>query len=221
MKDLARVAVLGLGDFGYHLACELHDLGHEVMAVDNDAGKVQQILPCVTKAAVADVGDRSALEELGIASFDLAVVCVGERLETTVLLVHHLRQWRLGRILVKVSNEDQAEIVKLVGATDAIHPERSSARRAALLIHHPRTLDYLELGGGHLVVAGRPPAALVGTALGPPSFEERFGVVLLGVWRPGQDRPPCPPCSERRIAEDDLLIVAGRVDRLRELRRMK
>jgi hypothetical protein len=42
-------------------------------------------------------------------------------------------------------NAEQAEIVKLVGATEVIHPEQSAARKAALLIHHPRTADYLEL----------------------------------------------------------------------------
>ena len=63
-------------------------------------------------------------------------VCVGERLETSVLLVHHLRQWKLPRILVKVTNKEQVEILKLVGATEVIHPEQGSARKAALLIHH-------------------------------------------------------------------------------------
>ena len=117
MQEPERVTVLGLGDFGYHLACELYQLGHEVLAVDSNQDKVQQILPYVTKAAVADASDQAALQELGIASFDLVAVCVGERLETAVLLVHHLHQWKLPRILVKVAHDEQAEIVQLVGAT--------------------------------------------------------------------------------------------------------
>ena len=107
--------------------------------MDTDQDKVQQILPHVTKAAVADVSDRPVLGELGIASFDIVAVCVGERLETAVLLVHHLRRLQVPRILVKVANDEQAEIVKLVGATEVIHPEQSTARKTALLIHHPRT----------------------------------------------------------------------------------
>ena len=159
MQEPERVAVLGLEDFGYHLAGELYQLGHEVLAVDNNQDKVQQILPYVTKAAVADASDQAALQELGIASFDLVAVCVGERLETAVLLAHHLHQWKLPRILVKVTNEEQGEIVKLVGATEIIDPEQSSAHKAALLIHHPRAVDYLELGGGHLIVAAHPPSS--------------------------------------------------------------
>ncbi len=221
MAGPARVAVLGLGDFGYHFACELHQLGHEVLAVDADQDTVQQILPHVTKAAVADVSDRPALEELGIADFDIVAVCVGERLETAVLLVHHLHQMQVPRIMVKVANVEQAEIVKLVGASEVIQPDQSAARKAALLIHHPRTTDYLELGGGHLVIAGHPPGSVVGKTAEELAWQKRYGVALLAVWDPRQEGPPAPPAPDRTIAETDVLILAGHIDRLRELRRVK
>ena len=159
MKGPARVAVLGLGDFGYHFACELHQLGHEVLAVDSEQDTVQEILPHVTKAAVADVSDRPALEELGIADFDIVAVCVGERLETAVLLVHHLHQLQVPRILVKVVNAEQAEIVKLVGATEVIQPEQSADRKAALLTHHPRTIDFWNWAAGSSSSPAMLPAA--------------------------------------------------------------
>jgi len=221
MNEPERVTVLGLGDFGYHLACELYQLGHEVLAVDSDQDKVQQILPYVTKAAVAEASDRAALQELDIASFDLVAVCVGERLETAVLLVHYLHQLQVPRILVKVTNEEQAEIVKLVGATEVMHPDQNSARKAALLIHHPRAIDYLELGGGHLVVAAQPPSSIVGKTVGTMAFQERHGVALLGLWQAGQQGPPSPPAPDRTIAETDVLILAGHIDRLQALRRMR
>src|SRR5262249_5081087 len=144
MTEPERVTVLGLGDFGYHLACELYQLGHEVLAVDSDQDKVQQILPYVTKAAVADASDRAALQELDIASFDLVAVCVGERLETAVLLVHFLHLLQVPRILVKVKNEEQGEIVKLVGATEGMHPGQNSASKTAVLMPHPRAVDFKE-----------------------------------------------------------------------------
>jgi trk system potassium uptake protein TrkA len=221
MKGPARVAVLGLGDFGYHFACELHQLGHEVLAVDSDQDTVQEILPHVTKAAVADVSDRPALEELGIASFDIVAVCVGERLETAVLLVHHLHQLQTPRILVKVANAEQGEIVKLVGATEVIQPDHSTARKAALLIHHPRAVDYLELGGGHMVVAAHAPPSAVGKTVGALDWHGRFGVTLLALWQAGQEGPPAPSAPDHTIGETDILILAGHIDRLRELRRVK
>jgi trk system potassium uptake protein TrkA len=221
MKGRARVAVLGLGDFGYHFASELNQLGHEVLAVDSDQDKVQQILPNVTKAAVADVGDHAAMEELGISGFDIVAVCLPERLETTVLLVHYLNQLLMPQILVKVANAEQAAIVKLVGATEVILPDQNMAHKTAMMIHHPRAIDYLELGEEHLVVAVKPSISLVGKSAGTLALQEQFGVALLAVWQPGQEGPPQPPKTDRPIAKTDVLILAGHIERLRELRKIK
>lgn len=221
MNARTRVAVLGLGDFGYHLACELYQLGHEVLAVDSDADKVQQIVAQVSKAAVTDVGDRAALEELAIASFDLVAICLPESLETTVLLVHYLHQRQTSRILVKVANPDQAAIVRLVGATDIILPDQSTARKMAILIHHPRAVDYLELGSGQMAVATRPPQNAIGKRVNTWAAPQQCGVSLLGVWRPGQEGPPMPPAADHIIADTDLLILAGQLECLQELRKMK
>jgi len=51
---------------------------------------------------------------LAIADLDIIAVCVGERLKTAVLLVPHLRQMHVPRIIVRVANVEQAEIVKRV-----------------------------------------------------------------------------------------------------------
>jgi trk system potassium uptake protein TrkA len=163
----------------------------------------------------------AALQELDITSFDLVAVCMGGRLKTAVLRVHYLHQLQVPRILVKGANEEQAEIVQLVGATEVIHPEQISARKAALLIHHPRAVDYLELDGGHLIVAAHPPSSIVGKTVGAMAFQDRHGVTLLGLWQAGQQGPPSPPAPDRTIAETDVLILAGHIDRLQALRRLQ
>ena len=60
-----------------------------------------------------------------------------------------------------------------------------------------------------------------GRSVGDLAVQERYGVALLALWQPGQDGPPSPPAPDRTIAETDILILAGHIDRLRELRRMK
>ena len=53
------------------------------------------------------------------------------------------------------------------------------------------------------------------------AFQERHGVALLGLWHAGQQGVPSPPAPDRTIAETDVLILAGHIDRLRALRRMQ
>ena len=126
-----------------------------------------------------------------------------------MLLVHHLHLLQTPQILVKVANAEQAEIVKLVGASDVIQPEQSTARKAALLIHHPRAVDYLELGGGHLVVAAHPPTSSVGKKVSALAWQERYGVALLALWQDGQEGPPSPAGSRSHDHRDRRLDRGG------------
>ena len=118
-----HIAVLGLEDFGFHLACTLSQLGDDIMAVDRDESRVQEIMRHVNKAVVADVADREALKDLGIRGMDVVAVDVGERFEISVLLTHYLQELGIPRILVKVANEDQGKILTMIGASDVVQPE--------------------------------------------------------------------------------------------------
>lgn len=64
-------------------------------------------------------------------------------------------------------------------------------------------------------------SSIVGKTVGELAWQERYSVALLAVWDPGQEGPPAPPTPERTIAETDVLILAGHIDKLRELRRVK
>ena len=51
---MKNILLIGLSHFGKHVAEELADLGHEVMAVDINEEKVNEILPIVTNAQIGD-----------------------------------------------------------------------------------------------------------------------------------------------------------------------
>ena len=142
-------------------------------------------------------------------------------METAVLLVHYLHQLNMPRILVKVVNDEQTEIMKLVGATDTVQPDQDATHNAAMLIHHPRAVEFLELGGGQLIVTARPPTSLVGKPAQATPWLDRFGISLVAVWEPGQPGPPTAPPPGRLVAETDLLLLAGPLERLRELRKLR
>lgn len=108
-----------------------------------------------------------------------------------------------------------------MGATDVIHPERATARKTAMLIHHPRAVDYVELGGGQVILAGHPPRTFVGQTPSQLDLPTRYRVALLAVWQADPAAPPAPPHPDRPIAETDVLILAGHLESLRELKKVK
>src|SRR5690606_5486886 len=80
-----KFAVIGLGRFGSTIALELARLGHEVLGVDQDRRRIDEVVDQVTHAVIADAEDEKALRELDISSYDAVVVAIGENIEANIL----------------------------------------------------------------------------------------------------------------------------------------
>ena len=68
---MKSVLLIGLGRFGRHMAAKLQELHHEVLAVDREESRVNDILPLVTNARSATAPTRPSIASLGgCATFD-------------------------------------------------------------------------------------------------------------------------------------------------------
>ena len=47
---MKNILLIGTGHFGHHIAVQLAQLGHQVMAVDSREDRINEILPFVTKS---------------------------------------------------------------------------------------------------------------------------------------------------------------------------
>ena len=87
---MKNVMIIGLGRFGRHVAMQLNQLGHEIMAVDWSEERVDKVLPFVTNAQIGDSTNAEFLKSLGIGNYDICFVAIGgsfqNSLETTSLL---------------------------------------------------------------------------------------------------------------------------------------
>ena len=87
---MKSVLIAGVGEFGAHIAMRMSELNCEVMAVDIDEDRINEILPYVTSARIGDCTDTEFLRSLGIGNFDVCIVAVGglfqASLETTCTL---------------------------------------------------------------------------------------------------------------------------------------
>ncbi len=87
---MKNVLLIGLGRFGRHMAMDLNRLGHQVMAVDLNEERINDILPYVTNAQIGDSTNEQFIRSLGLNNYDLCIVAIGNNfqssLETTSLL---------------------------------------------------------------------------------------------------------------------------------------
>lgn len=213
MTHRKLVCVIGLGQFGNELARSLA-AECEVLALDLDQRRVDEIADYVQRALVLDARDLDALRATVSEDFDEAIVSMGESLESSILCTLHLSQLGVRSIRAKALTEDHASILRMVGASHVIFPERETARRVAAQIVRPNLVDYLPLEGEYLVQDVMLPAVFVGRSIGELRLRTHFNALVMAVRR--QDAPHFVflPSPEYVCSLGDVLVMIGRKEDL-------
>jgi trk system potassium uptake protein TrkA len=156
-----KFAVIGLGSFGGHCAKTLYKNGHEVLAVDSNKDRIEEMKTYVSHAVNMEAAGKENLEALGLQEMDVVVVSLGPNMEASILTVLFLHEMRVKRIVAKALSEDHLKILEAVGATEVIYPERDMAIKTALKLSNPNVLEYLPLPSGFGIQEIAPPEKFI------------------------------------------------------------
>ena len=214
-----RIAVLGLGDYGSELARRLAEMRAEVIAVDKDAAQVQVIASYVSKAVVADITQRRALEEAGVNTADVAVIATAERFEATVLAAHHLREFKVPKVIAKVANTDQGKILKLMGVAQTINPEIESADRTAHLIAYHRMMDYMQLSEDTYLLRTKALQSFIGLTV--ENLRKKFKIDVIAFRPENLSEGFKSTHGEQVINAGDELLMVGKREHFLDSRKIK
>ncbi len=128
---MKQFVIIGLGNFGYYLATHLYDKGNEVLAIDKNSARVQQIRDRVSQAIVADATDRKAMESLEIMQMDTVVICIGSVLSNSILAILSMKDIGVKHVAAMAISEDHGRILNKIGVSDIFFPEKDMAVSAA------------------------------------------------------------------------------------------
>lgn len=210
-------AVIGLGRFGSSVAKTLSAMGYEVMAVDNDEMRVQEISHVVTHAVQADATDEDAMRALGVRNADCAVVSIGQNIQASILSTLLLKGLGVPYVAAKAQNELHGRVLDKVGADRVIYPERDMGVRVARNLVSSNLLDYLELSPDYSILETVASQRVVGKTLGELNLRARHGISIIAIRR-GSDINLSPGADDV-ILEDDTLVMMGRIDQLDKLQK--
>lgn len=215
---MAQVAVIGLGRFGFHVAKQLHQAGHEVLAIDIDPKNVERIADFSSRAVVLDARDGERLDALGIRDFDVVVVSLGERVDASALVALHLKEVGVRRLITKAGSEDHGKLLKLIRVDEVVFPEREAAERLARRLASPNLLDFLHLGEEHSLHEIAPPDPFVGKSLQELRLRNRFNIQVLAIRDALTGRMHVNPPADAVIKDSDALLVLGANEDLARLK---
>jgi trk system potassium uptake protein TrkA len=218
---MKKIAVIGLGNFGFHVAKALYNDGHEVVAIDTDKARVQAIDPFSSEAIVMDATDKEALRALGLDQMDGVVVSTGTKISISILICLYLQEIGVTTILAKALDEDHEKILKRVGATEIIHPERDMALRIARAISTPNALDFIPLAKGFELVQVAPPKEFLDKSLAELNLRAKYNVHVIAVKELTPENMVMAPPADFVVKNSDLLIMLGKsqdIDKIKSLK---
>ena len=136
--------IIGLGRFGYALAIELAEAGAELLVLDQDEEKVRELREYTENAYVVRSLDKKTLSDTGIQNCDVAIVCIGEHMDTSILTTLSLVSLGIPKVIAKAKSAEHGEILAKLGA-EVVYPERDMALRLAHRLEASRMLDFIQL----------------------------------------------------------------------------
>ena len=176
-----NVLIIGAGRFGLYTAVKLHDLGHQVLAVDKNEERIDRILPYTANAQIGDSTDRKFMETIGVRDYDLCIVAIGDdflsSLETTFLLDELGAQ----KIISRATTGSQEKFLLRNGASAVVFPERELGSWTAIRYSSDNISNYIELMDGYSIFEVAVPSRWDGKKIGDLGVRNRYNLNILAV----------------------------------------
>ena len=201
--------VVGLGRFGYALATELADSGADLLALDSNEEKVREIAELTANALVIKSLDKKALMDTGIQNCDVAVVCIGEHMDSSILTTLHLVSMGIPRVIAKATSAEHGEILEKLGA-EVVYPERDMAVRLANRLEASKVLDFVQLSERVNISKQLIPEQFIGKTVLEINLRSRFGLNIIVIENNGTVIDNITP--DYVFRKNDILFLSGSKD---------
>jgi len=212
-----QIIVAGLGRFGISLATTLSADGHDVLALDSDEKRVQNIASQITHAVQADATNEAILKELGVQNFDIAIVAIGEEVKNSVLSTILFKKMGVPYVIARADDELHGSILEKIGADSVVYPEREMGVRTAQGATLTRVSDYMAVAPSYGIAKLKVPEVLAGQKLADLGFgpKGKWEAVVLLIQRDKEIL--VTPGQKEVLKKDDVIIIAGSHDNLEKL----
>ena len=208
-------AVIGLGQFGLALVDELIENGMDVIAIDTSEEAISKISKKLPTAYVADSTNEQALKELGIQDVDAAIVAYGDNKEASILTTVILREFGIEQIIVRVDDDYYVPIMKKLGATDVITPQKAAGQALANRLGNEDYKDFYRLDAKYSIISIIINPGFVPVTLRELNSKEVYGVSIVLIIR---NNKSFVPGGNDSLLPDDTIFVVGTTKEIKAFR---
>lgn len=219
--------VIGLSNFGIALAQQLTNLGHEVLGIDKDPAKADEYKDSIKSTISLNINNREAIRTLPLKDADIVFVTIRTDIGASVMAVATLKENGVERIVACAVSDLHATILKAMGITEIIRPEKEYADFFAMKIELTTSVYSYMVTDNYFIYEMQLPEPFTGRQLGDVEFEKKLGLKLIAIKHPetkhGSGRVKTEliehPPFDFVIGKEDIFILAGHPENFQALLR--
>ena len=204
---MKNILLIGTGRFGRHIAVQLSQLGHQVMAVDISEDRVNDVLPFVTNAQIGDSTNAEFLRSLGIGNFDVCFVTIGGNFQNSLETASLLKELGAKCVVSRAERDVQAKFLLRNGADYVVYPEKQMAKWATIRYTADHIFDYIEIDDRYAIFEVSVPDAWVDKSVGELDIRRKYGVNILGIKHAG--KTDVSVTSDTILSKDVTILALG------------
>lgn len=204
---MKNILLVGAGRFGRHIAMQLSQLEHQIMTVDANEERINDVLPFTTNALIGDSTNAEFLRSLGIGNFDVCIVTISSNFQNSLETTSLLKELGAKCVVSRAERDVQAKFLLRNGADHVIYPEKQMAKWAAIRYTSNHIFDYIEIDQQHAIFEVEVPEGWIGKSVGELDIRRKFGINILGIKHAGKTDVSVMP--DTILSSDVSILVLG------------
>ena len=202
---MKSILLIGVGRFGRHIAAQLAQMGHQVMAVDTNEERINEVMPFVTNAQIGDSTNAAFLRSLGVGNFDVCMVTISGNFQNSLETTSLLKELGAKCVVSRAERDVQAKFLLRNGADHVVYPEKQVAKWAAIRYTADHIFDYIEIDEQHAIFEVEVPEDWTGKSIGELDIRRKFGINILGIKHSGKTDVSITPDT---VLSGEITILA-------------
>ena len=204
---MKSILIIGMGRFGAHLCMDLSKLDNEIMIVDREEEKLEDLLPYVTSAKIGDCTNEKVMKSLGVGNFDLCFVCIGSNFQSSLEITSLLKEFGASYVVSKANRDIHAKFLLRNGADEVIYPDRDIAEKVAVRFSANQVFDYVELGSGYSIYEIAPLPEWIGKSVREINVRVKYNINIIGI--KGDSGISLTPGADYIFQNGEHLMIIG------------
>lgn len=207
---MKSILIIGMGRFGHHLAANFLENGHDVMIVDEDEEKLEDMVPYATSTRIGDCTSEEVLKSIGVRNFDVVFICIGTNFQSSLEITSLVKELGAKRVISKATRDIQAKFLLRNGADEVIYPDKDIAEKWAERYSLDNIFDYIDLPGAFGIYEMPPLREWVGKSIRESDIAAKYKISILGIKKKHEEQMSVMLSADYIIKETDhLMVMAG------------